>query len=61
MVLDTDEIAPPPKAARMDLEVMSVEALALRIGELETEIETIRTLIEKKKASRGAADALFSR
>ncbi len=61
MALDTDELAPPPKAQRLDLDVMSVEALAARIVELESEIGTIRALIEKKRASRGAADALFSR
>ena len=37
MALDTDDLAPPPKAPRLDLEVMSVEALTTRIGELEAE------------------------
>ncbi len=61
MPLDTDDLAPPPKAPRLDLEVMSVEALHLRIGELETEIATIRMLIESKQKSRSAADAIFKR
>ena len=59
MPLDTDDLAPPPKAPRLDLEVMSVEALTARIGELEAEIATIRTLIESKKKSRAAADSIF--
>ncbi|BCW90385.1 hypothetical protein sos41_35530 [Alphaproteobacteria bacterium SO-S41] len=59
MALDTDELAPPPKPARIDLEVMSVEALTERIASLETEIALIRDLIGKKKASRDAAAAFF--
>lgn len=61
MPLDTDDLAPPPKVPRLDLEVMSVEALAARIGELEVEIAVIRTLIETKKRSRAVADSIFSR
>ncbi|MCC6917951.1 MAG: DUF1192 domain-containing protein [Alphaproteobacteria bacterium] len=61
MPLDTDDLAPPPKAPRLDLEVMSVDALRLRIGELEAEIATIRALIEAKQKSRSAADAFFKR
>ena len=61
MPLDTDDLAPPPKAPRLDLEVMSVEALRLRIGELEAEIATIRALVEAKQKSRSAADAIFKR
>lgn len=59
MPLDTDDLAPPPKPARLDLEVMSVEALAERIAALEAEIVLIRELIAKKRASRDAAAALF--
>ena len=61
MALDTDDLAPPPKTPRLDLEVMSVEALAARIGELEAEIAVIRALIETKRKSRAAADSIFSR
>lgn len=61
MPLDTDDLAPPPKAARLDLDVMSIDALAQRIAELETEIATIRALIDSKKSSRAAADSIFSR
>ena len=59
MALDTDDLAPPPKPVRQDLDVMSIEALTERIGTLEAEIATIRELIEKKRRSRDAAAALF--
>jgi uncharacterized small protein (DUF1192 family) len=61
MPLDTDDLAPPPKPVRLDLENMSVEALTGRIADLEVEIATIRALIEKKQKSRSAADAFFKR
>ncbi len=61
MPLDTDDLAPPPKPVRLDLEAMSVEALTMRVGELEAEIATIRALIDAKKKSRAAADSIFSR
>ena len=59
MALDTDDLAPPPKPARIDLEVMSIEALTERIVSLEGEIAQIRDLIAKKRASRDAAAAFF--
>ncbi len=59
MALDTDDLAPPPKPARLDLEVMSVEALTERIAALKVEIAEIEALISKKRASRDAAAALF--
>lgn len=59
MALDTDDLAPPPKPARLDLDVMSVEALTERIASLEAEIAQIRDLIAKKRASRDAAAAFF--
>ena len=61
MPLDTDDLAPPPKPVRLDLETMSVEALTGRIADLEAEIATIRALIESKQKSRNAADAFFKR
>jgi uncharacterized small protein (DUF1192 family) len=59
MALDTDELAPPPKPVRLDLDVMSIEALAERITTLEAEIAQIRELIAAKRKSRDAAAALF--
>lgn len=59
MPLDTDDLAPPPKPPRLDLDVMSIDALKLRISELESEIETIRTLIASKEKSRAAAHSIF--
>ena len=61
MPLDTDELAPPPKPERLDLEILSIEALGKRIAELEAEIDGIRALIAKKQNTRSAADALFKR
>lgn len=61
MPLDTDDLAPPPKAVRLDLDVMSIDALKLRIGELKAEIATIEALIAAKEKSRAAADSIFSR
>jgi len=58
---DTDDLAPPPKPVRLDLETMSIEALTGRIAELEAEIATIRALVDSKKKSRSAADAFFKR
>ena len=59
MALDTDDLAPPPKPVRHDLDVMSIEAMTERIGTLEAEIAAIRELIDKKRRSRDAAAALF--
>lgn len=59
--MDTDDLAPPPKPQRLDLEILSIEALTERIATLESEIAQIRDLIAKKKNTRSAADALFKR
>lgn len=59
MALDTDDLAPPPRPVRHDLEIMSIEALGERIAALEAEIAAIRELIDKKRRSRDAAAALF--
>jgi len=48
---------PPPKP--VDLEELSIEALAERITELEAEIERLRGLIAAKQRARGAADSVF--
>ena len=47
------------EALREDLEVFGVEELAERIEMLEAEIARTRSQMERKKASRSAADALF--
>ncbi|WP_291200708.1 DUF1192 domain-containing protein [Hyphomonas sp.] len=41
------------------LDQMSVEELAVYIGQLKTEIAACETEIERKKAQKRAADALF--
>lgn len=46
-------------ALREDLEVYGVDELAERIELLDAEIARTRAQMDKKKASRSAADALF--
>lgn len=48
------------EALKEDLEVYSVADLEERIGELEREIERTRVQLDKKRAGRSAADALFN-
>ena len=58
--MDTDDIAPPPKAPEVPkFETMSIEALNRRIAELEAEIALIREHIALKESARGAADEVF--
>jgi uncharacterized small protein (DUF1192 family) len=47
------------EALKEDLEVFGVEELAERIELLEAEVIRVRSQMERKKASRSAADALF--
>jgi uncharacterized small protein (DUF1192 family) len=47
------------EALKEDLEVFGVDELAERIELLEAEISRTRSQMERKKASRSAADALF--
>jgi len=46
-------------AAREDLELYGVEELEARIALLEAEVARTRAQIDKKRAGRAAADALF--
>jgi uncharacterized small protein (DUF1192 family) len=46
--------------AREDLELHGVEELEERIEHLQTEISRTRTQLDRKKAGRAAADALFN-
>jgi uncharacterized small protein (DUF1192 family) len=48
-------------AAREDLDLYGVGELEERIAALEAEIARARAQIDKKQATRAAADALFSR
>jgi uncharacterized small protein (DUF1192 family) len=43
-----------------DLDLFGVEELTERIERLEAEIDRTRTALERKRARRDAADALFS-
>ena len=47
--------------AKEDLELYSVEDLQERISDLEAEIARARAMVERKRASRSAADALFGK
>lgn len=49
------------EAVREDLELFGVLELEERIETLEAEIARCRAQIERKRAGRAAADALFSR
>ena len=60
--MDTDDLEPlVPKALTKpkDLDVMSMEALAEYIGELEAEIDRVRNKIAEKESARGAAESVF--
>jgi uncharacterized small protein (DUF1192 family) len=49
------------EALREDLELFGLEELAARIAALEGEIARTRAQIERKRAGRAAADALFGK
>ena len=61
MPMDTDDLAPPPKAKPVNFEVMSIEELEERITALEGEIFRARDMIAKKRKSRDAASSVFKR
>ena len=46
--------------AKEDLDVYAVEELSERMEALEAEVERTRAAMDKKRARRDAADALFS-
>jgi uncharacterized small protein (DUF1192 family) len=48
------------EAIREDLDLFGVAELEDRIGILEAEIARVRAQIDRKRAGRAAADALFS-
>ncbi|WP_375398804.1 DUF1192 domain-containing protein [uncultured Sphingomonas sp.] len=66
--MDTDDIAPPPKAgdptillARQDLDPLSVAELTARIVALDAEIERTRNHMSRAVNHRASADDLFRR
>ncbi len=66
--MDTDEIAPPPRAGdplalavKMDLDPLSVSELVARVAMLEKEIVRTRAQIEQATRHRSIADELFKR
>jgi uncharacterized small protein (DUF1192 family) len=66
--MDTDDIAPPPRAGdpiallvKLDLDPFSVAELDARIAALEAEIIRTRQHRDKSVHHRTSADALFGR
>jgi uncharacterized small protein (DUF1192 family) len=59
--MDTDDLAPPPKAKPIPLDTLSIEELEDRITALQGEIERARAMIAVKKKSRDAAASVFKR
>jgi len=64
--MDADDLEPRKRRsealaalAKEDLSLLGIEELQERIMVLETEIARIRLLLDKKKDSRSAAEALF--
>ena len=66
--MDTDDIAPPPRAGdpvallgRQDLDPLSVRELDARIAALEAEIARTRAHLQRSVHHRANADSLFKR
>jgi uncharacterized small protein (DUF1192 family) len=66
--MDTDDIAPPPRAGdplmlavKADLDPFSVTELEARIAVLEGEIVRTRAKLDHASRHRSVADALFKR
>lgn len=66
--MDTDDIAPPPRAgdpvallAKQDLDPLSVRELEARIAALEAEITRVRTHMSRAVSHRAIAEQLFKR
>lgn len=66
--MDTDDIAPPPRAGdpvgllgKQDLDPLSVRELEARIAALEAEIERTRSHMTRAVCHRAIADQLFKR
>lgn len=58
--MDTDDLEPTAKRVeKLNLDVLSIEALSDYIAELEAEIERVRASIAHKKDARSAADSVF--
>ena len=58
--MDTDDIAPPPKAAPIvKMDDMSIEELQDHIAALKAEIARAEDMIALKKQAQGAADSVF--
>lgn len=62
MAFETDDLEPQKKKpALKNLDVMSIEALADYIADLEAEIARARAAIAQKQSARASADSFFKR
>jgi len=60
--MDTDDLEPiVKKAEKVNLEVMSIEALNAYIEDLQVEIKRVEVEIEFKKKARLGADDVFKK
>ena len=60
--MDPDDLEPrSAKPVPKNLEVMSIEALADYVAELEAEMARVRAAIAAKRKARSGADAVFRR
>lgn len=58
-IFDDNEPPKPEGLVPKDLDAMSIEALDEYIGELQAEIERVKTKIAAKRDARGAAEGFF--
>jgi len=66
LVMDTDELAPPPKKPKsyelgQDLSKLSVGELKALIDDLKAEIARVEAALAAKQSSKSAAEAAFKR
>jgi len=58
--MDEEDLQPQSRKPDVkNLEVLSIEALGDYIGELEAEIERVRTEITRKQSAQSAAESVF--
>jgi uncharacterized small protein (DUF1192 family) len=66
LVMDTDELAPPPKKPKsyelgQDLSKLSVGELKALVDDLKAEIARVEAALDAKQSSKSAAEAAFKR
>ena len=66
LVMDVDDIAPPPKKPKsyelgQDLSKLSVGELKALVDDLKAEIARVEAALDAKQSSKSAAEAAFKR